>query len=68
MKITLSDTDVVFCIIALEYRAHNESGQSQWPDLFSAEDTLDWELAQKLRKRIGFIGQAHGGCLLKEHV
>lgn len=67
MKITLSDTDVVFCIIALEYRAHNEAGQSQDPNLFLAEDTLDWELAQKLRKRINFIGQISPGtgCLLR---
>ena len=66
MKTMLNEDEVIACIIALEYRAQTEAGHSQSPDLFSAQDTLDWELAQKLRRKIGFLGSPKGGCLLKE--
>lgn len=35
---------------ALQYKAHNEAGQSQAPDLFGKEDTQEWTDAEAIKK------------------
>lgn len=65
----MNEDDKVQCIIALEYWAKDTAEHSTAPNLFKAEDTVPWALAQKLRRRIGFIGQiddASRPVLLKE--
>lgn len=48
----ISPTELEACIGALRYQAQNEAGHSQAPNLFTREDTDEWELADKLQKRL----------------
>jgi hypothetical protein len=48
LLIPMSDELIDACIEALRYKAYNEAGQSQQPDLFSAEDTEEWAQANHL--------------------
>ena len=47
--------EVLWCIEALRYQGQNEAGQSQAPDLFTKEETDEWQLADKLQARLDEI-------------
>ena len=54
MKLLVSKADITRALIlravaALEYKAHNEAGQSFGEDIFDKEETQEWEDAQVLR-------------------
>lgn len=51
LTIIISGAEALECAKALEYKAATESGHSQQPDLFKAEGTVWWALAQELRRR-----------------
>lgn len=48
ITITLSRELLEDCAASLRYKAHCEAGMSQAPDLFRAEDTLEWSQALQL--------------------
>lgn len=52
MAIQIDDDECQMAIEALEYLARNEAGMSQYPNLFTAEDTEEWELAQRLKAKL----------------
>lgn len=69
--IKIDEDAAVHCIMALEYHATVEALESKWPNVFSKESTVAWDIAQNLRRRVGFIGMsepAKGCILLKEHL
>ncbi len=51
-KFEITEATLRICIEALEYKAHNESGQTQSPNLCGPEDYEEWDEAQRLRKRL----------------
>lgn len=60
----MNQDEKIQCIIALEYWAKDTAGRSVKPNLFKAEDTVPWALAQKLRRNTGFVGQIDGNPVL----
>ena len=48
ITITIAREMLEACTTALRYQAYNEAAQSQQPDLFDAEDTLEWSQALQL--------------------
>lgn len=53
-------------IEALRYKAHNEAAQSQAPDLFDAEDTEAWLIAEELQQAISSPAHQHHVANFKE--
>ena len=49
MKFAVPKALIRASIKALEFRAMMEAGQSQKPDLFSKEETVEWRDAQLLK-------------------
>jgi hypothetical protein len=49
MKFAVPKALVRAAIVALEYKAMMEAGQSQKPDLFIKEETVEWRDAQLLK-------------------
>lgn len=48
IDITISEALLYDCAQALRYKAYNEAAQSQAPDLFTAQDTLEWSQALRV--------------------
>lgn len=57
--ITLQAAHARLVIDALRYKAHNEAGMSQEPELFNAKDTPEFALANDLEESLNQVTDVH---------
>lgn len=55
MLIEVTEADLRRAINALRYQAQNEAGQSQAPDLYSKEETIEWASAKRLEAGVNAV-------------
>lgn len=51
-RFILTREQLELCIEALRYKAHMEAGQTQQPDLRTADEYEEWNVADELEARL----------------